>query len=320
MVLTYHHVVPNHLGIVPLPVGTYVSQKTFQMQMKYISKHFKVLSLTEFCDGKLQPEKLKKGCLITFDDGWQDNYIYAFEALKDIDLSAAIFLPTKFIEEKNYWSVDKIIFWLIRLMFSDSENKGSAKKQLDTLLQEYNLKLSQNIKKVSGREVSDLIEQLKNMDSIRLKELSIRLKEINDLYKKLDNDPIDPTILNWNEIDKLSSFGIEFGSHTHSHVILTQLYEKEIIKKEIKKSREILEQHFQKPIQSLAYPDGKWNVSIAKMIKEAGYLRAFTNTAGYYDGNNPYSIPRINIHEDVTFTKALFACQLSGIFEIVRSI
>lgn len=45
-----------------------------------------------------------RSCLITFDDGWKDNYTYAYPVLKRHHIPALIFLTTDFIgTSRAFW-------------------------------------------------------------------------------------------------------------------------------------------------------------------------------------------------------------------------
>jgi len=99
--MMYHHV--NHepedsISITP---------ENFEMQIRYLAEAgYRSLHLHEFFSYlKLWriPEKL---VLITFDDGYADNYIYAYPILKKYRMKATIFPVTAFIKEKadrSHW-------------------------------------------------------------------------------------------------------------------------------------------------------------------------------------------------------------------------
>lgn len=95
-VLMYHHVLPQS-GFIASSI------KEFKEQMEYIAKSgYHTLSLDEFYrykKGELKPPK--KSVLITFDDGWRNNFVYAYPILKDLGLKACIFLVTGWIEEAS---------------------------------------------------------------------------------------------------------------------------------------------------------------------------------------------------------------------------
>lgn len=88
-VLMYHHVTPNP-GLVT------VSPHTFENQMQSLaSKGYTALSadhFLEFVSGKRKVPA--KSVLITFDDGYLDNYVYAFPVLQRMDLHAVLFTVT----------------------------------------------------------------------------------------------------------------------------------------------------------------------------------------------------------------------------------
>ena len=93
-VLMYHHVSPNP-GLVT------VSPETFAWQMQYLAKAgYAALSADRFFAFLQGRETLpRKSVLITFDDGYLDNYVYAFPVLQRHGLRAAIFAVTSWITD-----------------------------------------------------------------------------------------------------------------------------------------------------------------------------------------------------------------------------
>lgn len=88
-VLMYHHVCP-HAGTVT------VSPQTFAAHMAYLARSgFNALSADEFLEYMEGRRKLSgRNVLITFDDGYLDNYVYAFPELRRHGLKATIFAIT----------------------------------------------------------------------------------------------------------------------------------------------------------------------------------------------------------------------------------
>lgn len=90
-VLMYHHVTPTD-GMIN------VSPQNFESQLQWFSKHgYQTITcarLAEHLQGKPAPAK---SVLITFDDGYLDNYVYAYPLLKKYGFNAAIFLVTSWV-------------------------------------------------------------------------------------------------------------------------------------------------------------------------------------------------------------------------------
>lgn len=99
-VLMYHHVLPCN-GYITIGVDA------FEKQMRFLSEEgYHTLSLEEFFLYKTKQKHLPhKSVLLTFDDGWHDNFIYAYPILKKYNLRATIFVVTEWVElasQKNW--------------------------------------------------------------------------------------------------------------------------------------------------------------------------------------------------------------------------
>jgi len=95
-VLMYHHILPKESFITS-------SCENFEKQMKYLADNgWKTLTSEEFYLYKQKQLKLpKKSVLITFDDGWRDNFLYAYPILKKYNLKATLFIVTQWIEKAS---------------------------------------------------------------------------------------------------------------------------------------------------------------------------------------------------------------------------
>jgi len=103
-ILVYHRINYYQNSITVFP-------KRFQRQMDYLYKNnYKVISLDELVEGiKSRKTFARKTVVITFDDGFKDNFIYAFLILKEYNFSATIFLVSGFIEkEKDFLNWQEI--------------------------------------------------------------------------------------------------------------------------------------------------------------------------------------------------------------------
>lgn len=92
-ILMYHH-------ISPAPGLVTCSPDNFRAQMQWLAEQgWKTLSLAEFSAGLGSGKWPSKSVLLTFDDGYLDNWVYAYPVLKEFGLHATIFLITKWVGE-----------------------------------------------------------------------------------------------------------------------------------------------------------------------------------------------------------------------------
>ncbi|MBP3302142.1 MAG: polysaccharide deacetylase family protein [Opitutales bacterium] len=93
-VFTYHRVLPK-------PHPDALSIDVFERQLDYIQKHFEVLTPEEAADfiaGKF-PRSRGRFAMLSFDDGWLDNWLYATPILKRRGLRAALALSAGFLHD-----------------------------------------------------------------------------------------------------------------------------------------------------------------------------------------------------------------------------
>jgi len=95
-ILTYHSI-SNEIE----PDET-VTPEEFERQLQYIKENYRVISLEEAIE-YLQTDfgKISGSIVITFDDGYSDNYYNAYPLLKKHDFPATIFLISDFIKNNG---------------------------------------------------------------------------------------------------------------------------------------------------------------------------------------------------------------------------
>ena len=95
-VLMYHHVNPE---------GNFINVKPhlFESQISYLKESgytaLNSTDLLEILNGTRTPPD--KPVVITFDDGWLDNWLFAYPILKKYNMKAVIFVVTSLIHEKG---------------------------------------------------------------------------------------------------------------------------------------------------------------------------------------------------------------------------
>jgi hypothetical protein len=115
----------------------------------------------------------------------------------------------------------------------------------------------------------------------------------------IPSDAYSGEVLSWADIREMAGLGIEFGSHTLTHPILTQLPVDQVTR-ELTESRRRLEDELGSDIRSLAYPNGTvrdFSPEIERLCAEAGYEAVFSLVPGPARRrealSNPMAIRRI---------------------------
>jgi peptidoglycan/xylan/chitin deacetylase (PgdA/CDA1 family) len=98
-ILMYHSI-DEHENVTKLSV----SPEGFSRQMGFLYRHkYNVISLEEMVDLIKKKENLPPGTVtITFDDGYKNNFLYAYPVLKKYKFPATIFVITDFIGKEGY--------------------------------------------------------------------------------------------------------------------------------------------------------------------------------------------------------------------------
>ena len=92
-ILCYHRVNDREEGYMSVPV------KSFEQQMVFLAeKGYRTISLKALLDGNAEP----KSIVITFDDGYEDNYTNAFPVLREFGFTATIFCITQKLDTPGY--------------------------------------------------------------------------------------------------------------------------------------------------------------------------------------------------------------------------
>ena len=269
-VLNYHRIDnPFRAGFDTLKINVSATPDDFARQMDYVKGHYNVINC-EHIVLYLRGEKdlPPHAAIITFDDGYYDNFFNAYPILKERNLSAIIFLTTGFIgkNEPFYWDYISYCFY------------HTTKRQAHLPL-------------IGDCSWAD--EHSRNLIVHRWIEASKRIPEtqkkdcISQIGKALDvvvpERAFDKLYLNWDQIRVMSGSGlIEFGAHTVNHPILTRIPVEQAAY-EIQESKRKIEEETGKTVNALAYPNGgqaDFSPAVMQAARDAGIEVAFSLLPG----------------------------------------
>ena len=302
VILMYHSISQD--SDIDILIDNKVSPNNFEKQMQYIAKKKKVISLAAFLDyTKNKDKRLKNSVVITFDDGYLDNYTVALPILKKYGLPATFFITTGLIGKASVY--DKLSY----LVMSTERDKISVSFG-DGISREFSL--------VSKKDKYDFIDKstifLENMSN------EMQLDFLRSISTKLRGDSFDieqynPKIMmSWEDCKIMSTHDKVFlGIHTVSHPNLAKL-SPDAVWKEIAYSKEKLEGFIGQKAEFFAYPYGKrshYNNNVVEILKQSGFQCALTTEMGANNGKDDlYQLKRVGSPNDchLLFRFVLLGC------------
>lgn len=302
LIIMYHRVLPGiDKSAVPVQAGMYVTPESLRLQLAYLKSKYDVISLQDLVTRLQAGRNISRCCVITFDDGWQDNYQYAFPLLRELNLPATIFLATGLIGTgKWFWPEE--LAWCITHACKITTLTLFPAALLDILNYD-----SRRHGDLEGR-IDRIIEIVKEWDPLRREKLVECCTRCRQSVCKGESERL---LLSWDEVREMNDSGlVSFGSHTVSHVLLDQMQGQEL-HYQLAESMEHLKREISDPVELLAYPNGNLSPGVVEMLPECGYRAAVTTARGFvHKTSSLLKLPRIAVHEDVSHTKALFQWRL----------
>jgi len=298
--------------------GIVVFKATLAKQMRFLADRYNVISFDKLVEALKIGRKLPpKTVVITFDDGWRDNYLNAYPVLKNHNLPAIIFLSTCFLENNK-------LFWPETLNYLIGQGKSGV-QHLGLTLRELSQKVKDPLQRRILQSLLDVyqhplkrIELMKRIDPDLREEIFCSLKR----YFSRADDGIQSRrwSLTWEEAMEMAEDGITFGSHGVSHEPLPLLGKPEIMK-ELFDSKKIIEKRLRANVRFFAYPNGDYNTETQRLAQAAGYEAACTTGRGW-SSDNLFEMERIGVHDSIStglrgkFSGAMFACLVAGIWSL----
>jgi len=304
-ILTYHSVNDELL----FPYYPAVSRKNFYRQIRFLKRHFKIISFAQLLPVAKDKMKLPTGAMIiTFDDGFKDNFTNAYPLFKKYNLLATIFLATDCLEaNKLLWH--HLLYYLKLKICAERLNPALRMELVSRGI----IKNSDLSKAGSSEEEFLRIKEiLKDSSGLDLEEKFKILETISRNFGIKDEGQItDGLYLSWEDVVKMSNNHIEFGAHSCSHQVMSRLKTDDIYR-EISLSKKIIEDKVNQRVLTFAYPfEVASNRRVKSALEELDFRFAVTAEKGVNClGADPYALKRINVEDK---TVAWLACELASI-------
>src|SRR5579864_611418 len=255
VVIGYHRVVENYKFSAQTSIPSQlISRKMLEKHLDWIGRRYRFVTLDEvasrFESG--QPS-IAPTAAITFDDGYRDFYDHAFPLLQKKGIPAAIFVVTSLIGTTEPQAHDKLYLLL-------SRRRGRALRYPG----------APDISSLSPYQATRAL--IENLPLAGIQQVIAALAA---------EDPIPESIyhpfqsLTWEMLHTLHRAGIAVGSHTRSHVLLTNERDS-VVGEEVAGSREDIQRRLGISVSHFAYPSGHFNSSATQAVADAGFRYAYT--------------------------------------------
>lgn len=276
----------------------------FQQQIDFLKNHFSIVTMEEVIDAvKRQSALPENALLLTFDDGYVDNYTYALPVLEEAEVQGSFFIPGKTFTTHQLLDVNKIHYILanadIPSLVSDVKERMDYYREdkshypsNDELWEEY---------AVSNRFDSKEVVFVKRMMQTVLPE-TIRNKISSDLFEKyvgISEEKLAYELyMTKGQIRTMKKHGMFIGIHGYDHYWLGNLSQEQMMQ-DISQALETMNEFIDRDCWVMNYPYGNYNQNVLDYIKEEGACVGLTTDVRVADlkGDNPLELPRLDCND-----------------------
>jgi peptidoglycan/xylan/chitin deacetylase (PgdA/CDA1 family) len=263
----------------------------------YLRRYYRVLHLetaleelyTPYKNGQRKKDR-RSALVVTFDDGYYDNYTHAFALARELQVPITLFLVPGYIESGSrfWWQEDDYLETHAQVSEASIEGRTYHLDWGD----ERNA-LAQAID-ARARYATSVLEREEFLISVRK---ALRAPSPRTTEEK----PALP--LTWREVHEMEESGwVSYGAHTMHHPILAYLTNPTEVQYEVSECCVVLERQLGHLVRTFAYPVGQCEhigEHAIHAVQEAGYNWAATAIYGFNTPRtDPYLLRRIEVDVD----------------------
>ena len=247
-----------------------VNARLFDAQVAYLKRHYRIISIDAAVAILKRGGDFPPGAaVLTFDDGYIDNYRTAFPILEKHGVTATFFVTAgPVLCRDRFW-----VSWLQQALTSTIPDAALT----DVL----RLPVEFGGRRLGQPAIDDVIQRLNSCSR------SHRDQLLRQIERHVDEDAIvDSTtfMLEPAHLREMSEAGMTIGAHGVSHAFLPNLEEDEA-RDELVRGKALLEEALDRPVVHVAYPgsagiERNVNDDVRRWAAEAGYHSAVTTEFG----------------------------------------
>jgi len=273
-VMLFHRVTtPDAIGELD-PDTIDATPAEFDAQMAYLRRNFHPVSIDEVLAAhRGGPPLPPHSVLVTFDDGFRDNFEQAFPILQRYDVRALFFVTTEMLSART-------LFWWERVYVTIQRSRAEQMALTYPLVETLPL-VTPAQKAAAVERCNRLIKDYENLDLARFLDGVAVAAGVR--WDPEDERRIaDGALMSWDQVKAMRAAGMGIGSHSSSHRVL-QTLSTGALRAELAESRAVLEQQLGEPVTTIAYPVGRSIAAfpaVRAAVVDAGYELGFTTRSG----------------------------------------
>lgn len=270
LVLCYHRVNDEHDPFWPA-----VTVNDFRQQMAFLATHYELLPVERALFSPVSGRAKGPRVIVTFDDGFLDNWTCAWPILRQLGIPSIFFVTTGFIDRKRRPWPDHV-----RLLVANS-----AKTEVSILGRTFSL-----------TSLDRRVEAARGMNALLLPLMpEAREQHLHALEEDLGCPPAEMPAMTWEHLALMAEQGAVIGAHSETHPSLRGT-DRELQFWELSRSRDRIGQCLKRPTDYLAYPFGHYDQTTIALAKEVGFRAAFSTVPGLYqrEVHSAWEIPRFH--------------------------
>jgi len=286
-VVTYHKVERRPSGPFGAPA---LDVSTFNAHVEYLARNYEIVPLGTLVEGLRSGRVPERAVALTFDDGYRNNLVLAYPVLQRHRAPATVFVTAGLVGTRGWMWASELCEMGLR--FGLGEIGAASGDRLFAALMEAELPAAVRVE--AGIEY--LLRAGHPARQAMLERLRARFSVVPD---------DENAFLSWDEVRALHAGGVEIGSHTLTHPVLTDLDE-EAVERELLGSREAIAEHIGVRPTTFCYPHGTCSETV-KRLTGRYYGAAVSAIAGENtSATDPLELRRIAAYtvEELSFELA----------------
>lgn len=285
--LNYHRI--GDASASPYDRGLWsASEEAFSEQMRFLKRESDIISPADL--PHVLSRKRGRYTMVTFDDGYRDNYDAAFRILAREGVQATFFVATGYIDSPSLPWWDEIA-WMVR--------RSSGRQLVLDPWFDQPVTFDEPDREQAVRALLRCYKKLPfHQTETFLDAIAVASGTGRNAVGEADN-----LWMTWDMLREMAAAGMTIGGHTVTHPVLSRMSPAEQRDEILTCARRLVEE-LDRPMTSFSYPVGNlsaFDEASREILTGAGIGSAFSYYGGYgrFDNWDPLNIPRVAIEPEV---------------------